>query len=96
MATETWWEAQLWNPTEFKSVEVQSATNTAVVLLDGKRRQKRTQGHVIARSRSGLKALLIAHYEREASKYEGWAQQKRQQIKLIQAVADDLPEGSQP
>lgn len=91
---ETWWEAQLWNPTEFKALEVQSSTNTAVVLMDGKRRQKKTQGHLVARSRRGLKLLLVAHYDREARKYEGWAQQKRHQIQLIEAVADEPQEES--
>ncbi len=80
---ETWWEAQLWNPTQLKALDVQSTTDKAVVLTNGTRRQKNTQGHIIARTRSGLKRLLIAHYDREARKYEGWAQKRGNKSRLL-------------
>lgn len=86
--TETWWKADLWNPSDFKSIEV-SAHTDKTVMIEGARKQRITDGHIIARSRSHLKSLLIAHFDREARKYEGWARQKRSYIEQIQAVSED-------
>lgn len=86
---ETWYEAKFYDPTTFKAVEVAAHTDKAVTLADGRRRQKVSQGGIIARSRSHLKSLMVAHFEREASKYEGWASHNRKRVEQIKAVSDD-------
>lgn len=87
--TETWYEAKFYDPTTFKAVEVAAHTDKAVTLADGRRRQKVSQGGIIARSRSHLKSLLIAHFERELNKYQSWASYNRQRIEQLKAVSDD-------
>lgn len=88
--TETWWEAAIWNPTDFKPLEV-SAHTSKTVTVKGLRKQRITDNRIIARTRDGLKLLLIEHFEREARKYEGWARQKRQYADRVRAVTEGAP-----